>query len=190
MKKTLRNRPLDSSLVLINQKNYTIYGDLVITGQLIIINSTLTIKGNLSILKNPSLNEQVYIFGSSLYIDKIDASEIDIKAKDSTINVEFLGCKSIDGKADILSSGDIFISENSSVGSINAKNYKVGGNNCSEDISCFETTIICGNSNSKVIRTKKLHIGGDADFGGTTICVGYFTSNGRVTNCYGNSFKK
>ena len=52
MKKTLRNRPLDSSLVLINQKNYTIYGDLVITGQLIVINSILTIKGTLSILKN------------------------------------------------------------------------------------------------------------------------------------------
>ena len=96
----------------------------------------------------------------------------------------------MDGKSDILSTGDIFISKNSSVGSVNAKNYKVGGNNCSEDILCFETTIICGNSDSKAIYAKKLHIEGDADFGGTTISVGYFTSNGRVRNCHGNSFHK
>lgn len=186
MKNALRNRPLDSSLILINQEDYKIYGDVVITGQLIVINSKVTIKGRLEILENKNFENQIFILGSKIHATSI-TSEVDIVAYNSSINTMFcLSCTSISGNADITSSWNINVRNNAEVGVVRAKSYTVGGNNNSENILCLDSVFISGNSNSKAILAKELHIGGDSDFGGTSISVGHFTSRGHVTNCYGN----
>lgn len=186
MRNALRNRPLDSSLILINQEDYKIYGDVVITGQLIVINSKVTIKGKLEIVENVDLKNQVFITGSKIHASSI-TSEVDIIAHNSSINTMFcLSCMSISGNADITSAWNIIVRSNAEVGVIRAKSYTVGCNNTSENILCLDSVYISGDNNSKAILAKELHIGGNSDFGGTSISVGCFTSRGHVKNCYGN----
>lgn len=186
MKSALRNRPLDSSLILINQEDCKIYGDVVITGQLIVINSKVTIKGKLEILENKNLKNQIFISGSKIHATSI-TSEVNIIAHNSSMNTMFcLSCIGISGNADITSAWNINVRNNAEVGVVRAKSYTVGGNNNSENILCLDSVFISGDSKSKAILAKNLHIGGNSDFGGTSISVGCFTSRGHVTNCYGN----
>ena len=186
MRKTLRNRPLDSSLILINQEDYKIYGDVVITGQLIVINSKVTIKGKLEIVENVNLKNQIFISGSKIHATSI-TSEVDIVAHNSSINTMFcLSCMGISGNADVTSAWNINVRNNAEVGVVRAKSYTVGGSNNSENILCLDSVFISEDNNSKAILAKNLHVGGDSDFGGTSISVECFTSNGHVKNCYGN----
>lgn len=186
MRNALRNRPLDSSLILINQEDYKIYGDVVITGQLIVINSKVTIKGSLEILKNKNFENQIFILGSKIRSNSI-TSEVDIVAYNSNINTRFcLRCTGISGNADITSAWNIYVYGNAQVSRVRANNYTVYGNNDSENILCSNSVCIFGNNDSKAIGAKELCIEGDADFGGTVISVDSFISNGYVRNCYGN----
>ncbi len=186
MRKALRNRPLDSSLILINQKDYRIYGDVVITGQLIVINSKLTIKGNLTILKNENLDDQIFILESIVYATSVD-SEVDITTTNGLFKVKsYLNCPNLYGGTLLSSNGNINIYYNSCVNIVIAKNYNVGGNNHSGEVVCSDSIFIGGDSISKAMYAQRLHIEGDADFGGSNISIGCFTSNGHVRNCYRN----
>lgn len=186
MRKTLRNRPLDSSLILINQEDYKIYGDVVITGQLIVINSKVTIKGKLEIIENVDLKNQVFILGSKIQATSI-TSDVNIIAHNSSMNTRFsLRSNGISGNSNITSGWNIYVHSNAQVGRIRANNYTVYGNNDSENILCSNSVCIFGNNNSKAIGAKELCIEGDADFGGNVISVDRFISNGHVRNCYGN----
>lgn len=179
-------RNLESSLVLINQENYKINGDLVITGQLIVINSKVTIKGRLEILENKNFENQIFISGSKIHVESI-TSEVDIIAYNSNINTRFsLRCTGISGNADITSAWNIYVYNNAQVSRVRANNYTVYGNNDSENILCSNSVCIFGNNDSKAIGAKELYIEGDADFGGNFISVGRFVSNGHVRNCHGN----
>lgn len=190
MRNALRNRPLDSSLILINQEDYKIYGDVVITGQLIVINSKVTITGNLKIVKNENLNNQVFISRSEVSASLIN-SEADITAESISeknfIKARYgLSCPNIYGNTNLFSEGTINIIYNSHVGKIMARNYIVGGDNHSKEILSSNSVYISGDSVSTTVHTKRLHIVGDADFCDTTIFIGCFTSTGHVRNCCRN----
>lgn len=186
MRNALRNRPLDSSLILINQEDYKIYGDVIITGQLIVINSKLTIHGNLRILKNENINEQVFISQSKVFATSIN-SKADVIAQHSTIRAYLdLYCRSISGNSQLSSDGDVTIYHDSCINGIVSRGYYVGGNNHSKEIICSDSVCIWGNSISTTVHARKLHIEGDADFSNANISVGRFTSRGHVKNCYGN----
>lgn len=186
MSNVLRNRSLDSSLILINQEDYKIYGDVVITGQLIVINSKVTIHGNLKIEKNKNLNQQVFISQSTVFATSIN-SEADFIAQNSTIRGLFeLYFRSISGNAQLSCDGDVTIYYDSSINGIVSRGYYVCGNNHSKEIVCSNSVCIWGDSISTTVHARKLHIEGDADFSTANISVGYFTSNGHVKNCYGN----
>lgn len=186
MKSALRNRHLDSSLILVNQEDYKIYGDVVITGQLIVINSKVTITGNLKIVKNENLNNQVFILRSEVSASLIN-SEADVIAQHSTIRayLDFY-CRSISGDAQLSSDGDVTIYHDSCINGIVSRGYYVGGNNHSKEIICSNSVCIWGDSISTAVHALKLHIEGDADFSNANISVGCFTSKGHVKNCYGN----
>ncbi|MCI8361651.1 MAG: hypothetical protein HFJ41_00560 [Clostridia bacterium] len=186
MRNALRNQPLNSSLILINQEDYKIYGNFTITGKLIVINSKLTITGNLKIVKNENLNDQVFISRSKVFTGSI-SSEVDIIAEHDTIRAQYgLNCPNIYGNVNLSSNGTINIRYNSHVGRVVSRNYTVGGNNHSREVICSNSITIMGDSKSKAMHAERLHIEGDSDFSGTSISVDLFTSNGHVRNCYRN----
>lgn len=186
MRKALRNRPLNTSLILINQEDYKIYGDVVITGQLIVINSSLTVKGSLTISENKTLKNQVFISNSKISASLVD-SEVDIIANGGIIRAEsLLYCPNIYGGTSLYSDGLINIYDNSCVDKVIARAYFVGGNNNSQEVNCLEFICILGDSTSKAMHAQKLHIEGNADFGSSNIFTNRFTSNGHVRNCYYN----